>query len=229
MVKIEYSRLGAADIAVALEAGHVLEGQGIDPKRAGANLVAVAGEVLEEVRALIDPAAVLAFLEVQDFHDQTIVLDEGIAFQGPLAARALAGSREVALAVCTVGAALETHVKELFSRDPVRSLALEGAGIAALRSVSEHVVEKVRARASSKGWGSGMRAQPGQEGWPIEQQDVVFDALPAQEIGVRLSGSHLMIPQKSVSLVVGLGPDMRPDRVACDFCSKRGRCAWRVT
>jgi len=227
-LKSRYPILGAEDIALTLEAVHVLEGQGIDPHRAGPNLVAAAGGVLEEAQGLIDPAAVYTILEVRDFHHQTIVLDDEVTFQGPLPARALAGSREVALAVCTIGASLETRTKEMFSGDPVRALALDGAGIAALRTISEHVVARVRAKASKKGWGSGMRAQPGQEGWPIEQQGVMFKALPTHEIGVKLSDGGLMIPQKSVSLVVGLGPDMRPDRVACDFCSKRGRCAWRI-
>ena len=227
-MKSEYAIFGEKEIDLTLEAAQVLEGQGIDPHRAGPNLVTTAGEVIEEAQGLMDPAAVVAFLKVRSFHDRTVVLDEGVTFQGPLAARALAGSREAALAVCTIGAALEDRVRALFSDDPVRALALDGAGIAALRRISEHVVGTVRSRATSKGWGSGMRAQPGQEGWPIEQQGVMFHALPAHEIGVRLSGSGLMIPQKSVSLVVGMGPDMRPDRVACDFCSKRGHCAWRI-
>jgi len=73
-----------------------------------------------------------------------------------------------------------------------------------------------------------MRAEPGQEGWPIQQQRVLFDLLPAGEIGVRLTASYLMLPRKSLSFVVGLGPEMQPDAVTCDFCSKRERCAWRV-
>jgi hypothetical protein len=73
-----------------------------------------------------------------------------------------------------------------------------------------------------------MRAQPGQEGRAIWQQRVIFERLPTDEIGVRLTDSCLMIPRKSVSFVIGLGPQMRPDAVACDFCSERERCLWRV-
>jgi hypothetical protein len=73
-----------------------------------------------------------------------------------------------------------------------------------------------------------MRAQPGQEGWSIWQQRVIFERLPTDEIGVRLTDSCLMIPRKSVSFVIGMGPQMRPDAVACDFCSKREQCLWRV-
>ncbi len=211
-----------------LDARAVLEGQGIDPDRAGPALTTSAETVIEEARALIHPGSVGIVRPVTDFHHQTVVLDGGAVFKGPLASRALAGSREVAMAVCTLGPTLESRVREMFEEDPVRALALDGAGVAALRRVSESVVRRIREQASSKGWGSGMRAQPGQEGWSIRQQQVIFDLVPAERIGVSLTESSLMIPQKSVSLVIGMGPDMRPDGVACDFCSKRGRCPWRI-
>ena len=100
--------------------------------------------------------------------------------------------------------------------------------VAALREVSWVVIDRVRGMAADHGWGSGMRAQPGQEGWSILQQRAIFGHLPVDEIGVRLSDSCLMIPQKSVSFAIGMGPGMRPDVVACDFCSRRERCHWRV-
>jgi hypothetical protein len=107
-------------------------------------------------------------------------------------------------------------------------MALDGAGVAALGVVSDAVIAEVREIAENHQWGSGMRAQPGQEGWPIQQQKVLFECLNTDGIGVSLTNSYLMIPRKSVSFVIGMGPDMRPDAVACDFCSKRNRCPWRV-
>ena len=216
------------DIHILLDADDVLEGQGIDPRRARSGLVDSAEEILEELPDLLAPAAIYDLFPVKSFHHQTIELDGGGTFEGALAARALAGAEKVAMAVCTVGPALEEHINQLFADDPVRAMALDGAGVAALRDVSRVVIDKVQEIAADHGWGSGMRAQPGQEGWSIWQQRVIFGHLPADQIGVRLNDSCLMIPRKSVSFVVGIGPDMRPDAVACDFCSKRERCPWRV-
>jgi len=216
------------DFRPSLEAAHVLRGQGIDPARARPSVVAAAEGVLEEAQALLAPAALYTILPVRDFHHQTILLDEGATFEGPLAARALAGAKEVALAVCTIGPALEERMDRLFAADPVRAIALDGAGTAALRAISERVVARIRDAASARGWGSGMRAQPGQEGWALWQQRVLFSLIPAGEIGVRLTEHSLMLPRKSVSFVVGLGPEMHPDAVTCDFCSRRERCPWRV-
>jgi len=217
------------DFQPSFEVTHVLRGQGVDPARARLDIVAAARDVLDEARALLAPAALYVTLPVRDFQRQRVVLEGGEVFAGPLVARALAGATEVALAVCTIGPALEEQVSALFSAgDPVRALALDGAGVAALGEVSGTVVSRIRDEAAARGLGTGMRASPGQEGWPIEQQRVFFGLMPAEEIGVRLTESCLMLPCKSVSFVIGLGPEMRPDAVTCDFCSKRERCCWRV-
>lgn len=216
------------DIRPKLKTEQVLEGQGIDPKRAKPFLFEEAKKALAEAQTLIEPLAMYDIVPVEDFHHQTIVMASGASFEGPLAARALAGSRTLALAVCTIGPALEERMNQLFGEEPVRAMALDGAGVAALRSISEATVARIREEAEARRWGSGMRAQPGQEGWSIWQQRVLFDHIPADEIGVRLTDSALMIPRKSVSFVIGMGPDMRPDAVACDFCSKRERCPWHI-
>lgn len=217
------------DFQPSLEVAQVLRGQGIDPARARPAVARAAREVLGEARALLAPAALYAILPVRDFRHQRVTLEGGAVFEGPLVARALAGATELAIAVCTIGPALEERVAALFAAgDPVRALALDGAGTAALGEISRMTSARIRGEASARGLGTGMRASPGQEGWPLEQQRVLFSLVPGEEISVRLTQSCLMLPRKSVSFVVGLGPEMRPDAVTCDFCSKRERCPWRV-
>jgi len=216
------------DFRLSLEVTHVLRGQGIDPARARPDVIRVAREVLDEARALLAPTALYVTLPVRGFQHQRVVLDNGVAFEGALVARALAGATELALAVCTIGPALEERMDALFAAgDPVRALALDGAGTAAVGEISRMVSARICDAASARGLNVGMRASPGQEGWPLEQQRVLFGLVPAEEVGVRLTQSCLMLPRKSVSLVIGLGPEMRADAVPCDFCSKRERCPWR--
>ena len=217
------------DFRLSLEVDQVLRGQGIDdPARASPGVVAMARKVLDEAQALLAPAAMYVILPVHDFHHQAVELDGGVSFEGPLVARALAGATQVVLAVTTIGPALEERVDALFAAEPVRAMALDGAGVAGIGAVSEMIVARIRAEASERGLGSGMRASPGQEGWSIWQQRQFFSLVPAGKIGVRLAETCLMLPRKSNSFVVGLGPEMRPDAVTCDFCSKRHRCRWRV-
>jgi hypothetical protein len=215
-------------IQLSLNVEDVLEGQGIAVDRARSAIVASAQETLSTLPDLLDPTAVYDIVPVKDFHHRTIELEDGGALEGPLAARALAGAEKVVLAVCTIGPALEAHMKRLFAEDPVTAMALDGAGTAALRKISAAVVGNLQEIAADHDWGVGMRAQPGQEGWSIWQQQVIFERLPTDSIGVRLTDSCLMVPRKSVSFAIGMGPHMRPDAVACDFCSKSEGCLWRV-
>ncbi len=217
-----------ADIQVSLEVAHILEGQGVPPAKASPAVVAVAQEVLAEAQSLIAPAALYTLLPVRAVEHEQILLDGGAVFEGPLAARVLAGADEAVVAVCTIGRALEERSAALFAAgSPLRGLAMDGAGTAAIRLVAGAVGSRICDEAAARGLSAGMSADPGQEGWPITQQRVLFDVLPAEKIGVRLTDSCLMLPRKSVSFVVGLGPDMRADAVPCDFCSKRERCHWR--
>jgi hypothetical protein len=216
------------DLQVVLEAAHVLQGQGVEPNHARPRAIAVAEGVLDEAQALLTPAALYITIPLCNLQHHTVILEGGAVFEGSLVARALVGATEVALAVCTIGPALEEQVTALAAAgDLLRALALDGAGVAAAEQLSWMVGEHIREQALTRGLRIGMRASPGQEGWPIEQQRVLFDLVPAEKIGVRLTASCLMLPRKSISFALGLGPELRPDATACDFCSKRERCRWR--
>jgi len=214
------------DFNITLSAEDVLKGQGIDPKRASSRLFKDAGNIIEEAHALLKPAAVHSIFKIVNFEHQKVTFESGI-FEGPLVARAMAGADDLNIAICTIGADLEARVGEIMSKNPVMGVALEGAGISALRKVSQTVEDIISAEACELDLALGMRAQPGQEGWPLEQQRQVFTILPAAEIGVRLTESCLMIPRKSVSFVIPRGKELIDSVIPCDFCSKKNRCEWR--
>lgn len=214
------------DIHVKIDTEHVLRGQGIDPAKASALLTRVAVSVTEEANSLIEPAALYGNLPVEDFQHERIAFPGG-TFSGPLVARAFAGSSRLYLALCTIGPGLEKRVAELMAKDMMRAMALDGAGTAAIGEVSQLIRDRIIASAEKAGLTAGMRANPGQEGWPIEQQRTFFNLVPAERIGVSLTESCLMLPRKSVSFAIGCGENMCADNVPCDFCSKRDRCQWR--
>ncbi len=204
----------------------VLKGQGIDPERASPKLFENAKDIIEETHSLIKPAAVYTIIEIANFEHQKITF-EGGSFEGPLVGKAMAGAKHLNIAICTIGGDLEQRVQELMAENPIMGVALDGAGIAAVRKVSETVEDIISKKACELDLALGMRVQPGQEGWPIEQQRLVFSILPADKIGVRLSDSCLMIPRKSVSFIIPRGEDLDSSMIPCDFCSKRNRCDWR--
>jgi hypothetical protein len=214
------------DFTIDLQVDQVLQGQGIDPAKASAKLIEPVEAVLAEVKPLLEPAALYGTLPVIGFEHRCITF-EGGTFEGELVARAMAGASEINLALCTIGPKLDERVVELMGTNAMQALALEGAGTAAIRVVSNAVAERVTAALESRGLKAGMKAQPGQEGWPIEQQRLFFSLIPAEQINVQLTDSCLMLPRKSVTFAIAAGKQMCADADPCDFCTKRDRCKWR--
>ena len=196
----------------------------MDPAKASALITRVAESVLDEANALLKPAAIHGWLPVEDFQHERITFPWRI-----LAApwwRGLRGASRLYLALCTIGPDLEKRVAELMVGDMMQAMALTGGHGCGKRGFATGE-ERIAASAEKEGLSAGMHANPGQDGWPIEQQRIIFSLVPAEKIGMRLTESCLMLPRKSVSFVIGCGEKMSAGNVPCDFCSKRDRCQWR--
>lgn len=214
------------EVVSSLSAEDVLRGQGINPHRASQRLFAEAARAVEEAKPLLRPAALRKLLPVKKNEKEVVYFEEG-SFRGELVARALCGARAVDLAICTIGPLLENRVSKYMSARPVAALALDGAGNAALRKLSRKLEEEIRREASDSGETVGMRIQPGQEGWLLEEQNVLFRLLEAARAGITLSPSGVMIPRKSVSFVLPRGREEKEGTTSCDLCSRQKLCAWR--
>ncbi|MFO7952639.1 MAG: hypothetical protein R6U91_07535 [Bacillota bacterium] len=214
------------NLDITLNAEDVLKGQGIDPNRASKRLFNDAEAIIEEAYSLVNPVALYTVVKVSAFEHQKISFEGGY-FEGPLVAKAMAGAESLNIAMYSIGPELENRVNELMKENPVKAVALDGAGIAALRKVSQAIEGVISAEACEQGLDLGMRAQPGQEGWPIEQQREVFSLLPAEKINLRLTESCMIIPRKSATFVIPRGKNLDSSMIPCDFCSKQDRCEWR--
>ena len=62
---------------------------------------------------------------------------------------------------------------------------------------------------------------PGYCGWDVSEQRLLFSLLPQGFCGVQLLPSCLMLPLKSVSTVVAIGPDVTYEPYRCNICRKR--------
>jgi len=73
------------------------------------------------------------------------------------------------------------------------------------------------------------RFSPGYGDLPLETQGEVLDYLDAQKrIGIELTGNFLMIPQKSVTAILGISEDpFKRSYSRCDACLRRENCKTR--
>lgn len=64
------------------------------------------------------------------------------------------------------------------------------------------------------------RFSPGYCEWAVAEQRKLFSLFPvAEPCGIRLTDSCLMLPVKSVSGIIGIGPDVRKTEYGCGLCT----------
>ena len=128
-----------------------------------------------------------------------------------------------AACVCTVGADIDDEVERLNSvGDTVSALVLDTMGIVALMKARILFLSDLYEReARPRDFSATPPYGPGQCGWDIKEQRELFKLVDADSAGVTLTDSYLMIPKKSVSGVIGLGPEGDIFKnIPCDVCDR---------
>ena len=65
-------------------------------------------------------------------------------------------------------------------------------------------------------------------GWPVpEGQAQVFALVDGGEAGVHLTEGGMMVPRKSLTLVLGQGAGLEAAGSACAFCSLQATCRYQ--
>jgi hypothetical protein len=174
-------------------------------------------EMHDGCHGLLQPRAVCVRMDARVMR-KSIRLVNGLSLHNPDGARVWRNADRLAAVVCTIGPALEKRVSELSAQGAsTAALMLDGIGSAAAESVADHVNRRICRDAAHQGLMAGPRLSPGYGAWPIEDQRVIFNIVPAERIGVHLNEQGMMIPVKSVSFCVGLGRDL-PEHGATDPC-----------
>ena len=218
------------DWELDIDADAVLRGQGADAaviRGRRPKLVDVAERALEEGLPLIRPHVLTRTMTVKSCIHERILL-EGGALRGPGIVQHLAPTQEVALMVCTIGGELEAYTSEMLSHDMVYGLALYGVGSAAVESLANAACLRLEQDTAGRGLQTTMPLSPGMIGWSVsEGQQQIFDLVDGSEIGVSLTEANIMVPLKSLSMVVGIFGDLGIQGRTCDYCAMRDVCRYQ--
>lgn len=193
--------------------------------RANPETLAGLERALETVRVSAEPLGGYRYARITE-----VTRTEANTLLGPVAstrfalmARRSSGEKQVVFTLSTLGESVDEAIAgdvpllDKFVLDAVASeLAEMVAGL-----VEEHWMEEVGAA----GREASARMSPGYCDWLIGGQAIVFRALDAAALGVRLTDSFLMIPAKSVSSAAVVADEV-PLKVQCLAC-RRQDCLFR--
>jgi cobalamin-dependent methionine synthase I len=103
----------------------------------------------------------------------------------------------------------------------LQATVLDAVGSGVAENMAVFIEDRIRRLASLDGYRISRRFSPGYCDWAVNQQKMVFQALGKDSAGVVLTDSFLMIPQKSVSGIIGLSRWYIEDYNPCDTCKKK--------
>lgn len=145
---------------------------------------------------------------------------------GRMAAKLLDGCQHAAVLVCTLGAEFDLWMKRLQARDMSRAVMLDALGSAWVEAGCDAAEDAIRVR--FPGMYLTDRFSPGYGDLPMDVQPALAAMAGAGRIGVTVTDSMLMNPQKSVTAIVGIADTPQPARVqGCAYCALNKTCQYR--
>lgn len=217
---------------LTVEVDDVLRGQGADPAKIRARsplLVQIAARAIEAGSALIHPRVAYQRYPVESVRHNRVSFAGGGVLKGELLVQHLAPASEVVILACTIGPALEELASRQMETDMIQGLALYGMGSAAVEALANAACRRFEDEAALQGWQTTIPLSPGMIGWPVDEgQAQIFSLIDGSAIGVTLMESAIMKPVKSLSMVLGLGPEIGHKGVTCDYCAMRESCKYQT-
>lgn len=201
--------------------GDVLRDMGYDNiANADAAIVAELEAMMADISRWLKPR--LAFTVNRgclDTQGNTLTVNDTTFSCGRIVARQLRGSEAYALFVCSAGVEYQEFMDRLTAEgDMVRLFNAHTIGSLIAERCADNMEVVLQSTIDKLSWQRTNRFSPGYCGWHVREQQLLFPLLAGHATGVELTPSSLMMPIKSVSGVIGLGPSVRYLDYTCGLC-----------
>jgi len=202
------------DIKLNIDREEVLRYQGYSKKRVknpNQNILQITEEEINRGYDLFKPQGIYSLIKIIRLTLKgRINLENGLAFRFPQSiTNQLKGESHFLVGVVTIGGLIEKKVSELFFQGEYpRALALDAVGTVAVEDFSREVRKLARQEVKEQGFKTSRHFSPGYGGWEVSQQEIIFKSILTDNIGVRLTEGCMMLPQKSLSWLIGAGKEI---------------------
>lgn len=164
--------------------------------------------------------------------DRVVLAGCGLVLEGRDIVRQLNGACEAVLMACTLGAESERELQRRMALSPADALLYGAAASALVEAAADAEEATIGKEAAERGLQVSFRFSPGYGDLPLSVQPAFLAALDAtRRIGLAVTDSNLLIPEKSITAVVGLfegAPPASSVRPSCATCALAGRCAFKL-
>ncbi len=183
-----------------------------------------AEEYLVKAMPLAKPKAAFIKKRILNLGPDALELEGGVSLSTRYIASHFKGAEAAYLFVVTIGDRIEeTASRQMGEGDYLGGYLLDRIGSLAVESLAKSAEEALRRKYGSRGYSTSARFSPGYCDWPIEEQFKLAKILDFSRAGVRLTKSCMMVPRKSISAMVAIGPKnlFAKIKTQCSVCDKK--------
>lgn len=131
----------------------------------------------------------------------------------------LDGTKEIILLAATLGIGVDRVIKKAQATDMAQAAALDACAAAYIERYLDMIMPDELP--------SHRRFSPGYGDYPLSLQPRLLKAVHADKIGITVLKSHMLVPTKSVTAVIGAGQENACVTHKCKRCNKKD-CAFRM-
>jgi len=161
-------------------------------------------EQIEQAYILAEPRAVYETFPAC-YRDDGYVLDSvGYRLISKHLLRHLKKIEMVSVFACTVGVDIDDRIKQYLSEKALtQATILDAVASVAVEVVADQINEIIRRDAHLQKYSLRRRYSPGFGDWGLEEQGKILQIINAECIDISLTEAYVMMPEKSVSALIG--------------------------
>jgi len=143
-------------------------------------------------------------------------------------AKHLQGCEKAIVMAATLGVSADRLIAKWKHTDLTRCLILDACATQLIEQYCDKIEQETRDKAKNLGLMATRRFSPGYGDFPLDIQPQILNLLHAEtRIGLTCTYSHILLPRKSVTAVIGLGKNLPAAHGGCISCDMRTVCNYR--
>lgn len=202
----------------------------IGPQKSNPAIFESVKTCIEKARRLCSPNAASVEKKIVSILPDSIALEGNVTLSTKSISAYIKGANKIRLFLVTIGDSLEEEASRLMnSGEQLDGYLLDRIGSFAVESLAGDFEDKLREACVTDKESVSMRFSPGYCDWPIEEQFKLDKLIDFNKAGVRLTENCMMVPKKSISAIVGIGPAgvFSPNKKSpCSICNIKS-CDYR--
>lgn len=182
---------------------------------------------IKEVEAAAKPKNVYRRFDVFISEDDVISV-AGLTIESHNLAKNLRGCSETVLFAATLGTDVDRLLNKALKLDIAKAAVIQATAAAAIEDYCNDCQNDITAKVKKEGLYVRPRFSPGYGDFALSHQGKFLNAINATKlIGITLSEGGIMIPEKSVSAIMGLSKiDTKCHLEGCEACGN-AECQYR--